>query len=40
MELARAIDRLPGLRLEGIAFYPGYIKMLDEEGRSAHPRFG
>jgi D-serine deaminase-like pyridoxal phosphate-dependent protein len=29
-ELVEAIDRLPGLRLEGIAFYPGHIKKLDE----------
>lgn len=27
MELARAIQRLPGLHLEGIAFYPGHIKV-------------
>jgi D-serine deaminase-like pyridoxal phosphate-dependent protein len=30
VELARAIDRLPGLHLEGIAFYPGQIKTVGE----------
>jgi len=33
--LAQNIDRMPWLRLLGIAFYPGHIKMLDEEGRKA-----
>ena len=31
VELARAIDRLPSLRFEGISFYPG-IKKTDDEG--------
>jgi D-serine deaminase-like pyridoxal phosphate-dependent protein len=38
--LARAIAALPGLRLEGIAFYPGHIKMLDEEGHRAVGQLG
>jgi D-serine deaminase-like pyridoxal phosphate-dependent protein len=40
IELARAIGRLPGLRLDGIAFYPGHIKMLDEEGHQAIQALG
>jgi D-serine deaminase-like pyridoxal phosphate-dependent protein len=40
VDLARAIDRMPGLHLEGIAFYPGYIKMLDEEGLRAIGELG
>lgn len=35
LELARAIERLPWLRFEGITFYPGHIKQLDEEGEKA-----
>ena len=35
LELARAIERLPHLKLEGIAFYPGHIKDLDEHGKAA-----
>jgi D-serine deaminase-like pyridoxal phosphate-dependent protein len=35
LELAHAIDTLPNLRFEGIAFYPGHIKSLDEAGRRA-----
>lgn len=35
VELAHAIQRLPWLRFEGIAFYPGHIKQLDEEGEKA-----
>ncbi len=33
--LAQAISRLPALRLDGIAFYPGHIKSLDEGGLKA-----
>lgn len=33
--LAQGIDRLPRLRFEGIAFYPGHIKLMDEEGNQA-----
>ncbi len=33
LELIQGIARLPNLRFEGIAFYPGQIKSLDEEGR-------
>jgi D-serine deaminase-like pyridoxal phosphate-dependent protein len=35
LELARAIDAMPRLRFEGIAFYPGHIKSLDEAGLRA-----
>ena len=35
LALARAIATLPNLRFEGIAFYPGHIKCLDEAGRRA-----
>jgi D-serine deaminase-like pyridoxal phosphate-dependent protein len=32
LRLIQDIQRLPGLRFDGIAFYPGQIKSLDEEG--------
>jgi D-serine deaminase-like pyridoxal phosphate-dependent protein len=32
IDLIRGIERLPGLSLEGVTFYPGHIKKLDEEG--------
>ncbi|MSV27564.1 MAG: D-TA family PLP-dependent enzyme, partial [Bryobacterales bacterium] len=32
VQLAISIDRLPRLKLEGIAFYPGHIKSNDEQG--------
>lgn len=35
IELIRGIDKLPKLRFEGIAFYPGQIKILDEAGDRA-----
>jgi len=35
VELAQAIVKLPHLRFEGIAFYPGHIKSLDESGEEA-----
>ncbi len=35
LQLARCIDRLPHLTLEGITFYPGHIKNLDETGLAA-----
>ncbi len=35
VELARSIRKLPHLAFEGIAFYPGHIKDLDEVGRRA-----
>jgi len=35
VELARAILRQPRLTFEGITFYPGHIKGLDEPGRRA-----
>ena len=30
--LVRGLERLPGLRFEGVEFYPGHIKQLDAEG--------
>ena len=36
--LVQGIDRLPRLRYEGIAFYPGHIKLMDEEGHEALKR--
>lgn len=30
--LVRGIEGLPNLKLEGVAFYPGHIKRLDDEG--------
>ena len=38
--LAQSIDRLPWLRFAGIAFYPGHIKSLDEEGLKAVEALG
>jgi D-serine deaminase-like pyridoxal phosphate-dependent protein len=38
LDLVRGIDRLPQLRLEGIAFYPGQIKIMDQEGEQALER--
>ena len=32
LRLAEEIERLPGLAFEGITFYPGHIKHLDENG--------
>ena len=34
VELARGLQQLPGLTFEGLAFYPGQIKKLDDEGRA------
>lgn len=36
--LAAAIERLPGLEWDGIAFYPGHVKSLDEAGLNAIDR--
>src|SRR5271165_2666182 len=33
--LVQSISRLPRIRFEGIAFYPGHIKLLDEAGQHA-----
>jgi D-serine deaminase-like pyridoxal phosphate-dependent protein len=33
VELVRGITRLPRLRYEGVAFYPGHIKSMDAAGR-------
>jgi D-serine deaminase-like pyridoxal phosphate-dependent protein len=38
--LAQSIERLPWLRFVGIAFYPGHIKSLDEEGLKAVKALG
>jgi D-serine deaminase-like pyridoxal phosphate-dependent protein len=38
--LAQSIERLPWLRFAGIAFYPGHIKSLDEEGLKAVEALG
>jgi len=35
VQLAQSIAKLPWLRFEGIAFYPGHIKAMDESGRRA-----
>ena len=35
LELIQGIARLPNLRFDGIAFYPGQVKSLDEEGQQA-----
>lgn len=35
LDLIRGIERLPGLTFDGVIFYPGHIKMLDEEGMRA-----
>jgi D-serine deaminase-like pyridoxal phosphate-dependent protein len=35
IELIRGLARLPGLSFEGITFYPGHVKKLDEEGLRA-----
>jgi D-serine deaminase-like pyridoxal phosphate-dependent protein len=40
LDLARGIQRLPGLSLEGIAFYPGHIKDYEEPGRAALAALG
>lgn len=39
-ELGRAVANLPHLRLEGIAFYPGHVKKMDEGGMEALERLG
>lgn len=40
LDLLRGIQRLPSLRLEGLAFYPGQIKSLDETGERALRELG
>ena len=35
LELIQGIARLPNLRFDGIAFYPGQVKSLDAEGHEA-----
>src|SRR6202011_1906728 len=38
VDLARGIDGLAGLRFQGIAYYPGHIKVLDEDALRALDR--
>jgi D-serine deaminase-like pyridoxal phosphate-dependent protein len=40
LDLARSIAKLPGIEFEGITFYPGHIKDLDEPGRRALAQLG
>ena len=40
VDLARAIQKLPGLSFEGITFYPGQIKDWSEQGRAAFAQVG
>jgi len=40
LELARGMERLPGLSFEGITFYPGHIKDNGEEGKEALAALG
>jgi len=38
--LAAAVERLPHLDWDGVAFYPGHVKSLDREGLSAIEKLG
>jgi D-serine deaminase-like pyridoxal phosphate-dependent protein len=38
--LAQCVRKLPGLAIEGLAFYPGHIKLMDAEGRAAMQEVG
>jgi D-serine deaminase-like pyridoxal phosphate-dependent protein len=38
--LAQCVRKLPGLAIEGLAFYPGHIKLMDETGRAAMQEVG
>jgi len=40
VQLAQSIAKLPWLRFEGIAFYPGHIKEMDESGQRALGQLG
>lgn len=40
VELAQAIEKLPSLRLEGIEFYPGQVKDVEEPGLRAFAHVG
>jgi D-serine deaminase-like pyridoxal phosphate-dependent protein len=40
LDLARVLQKLPGLALEGIAFYPGQIKDMGGDGRAAFNQVG
>ncbi len=40
LDLARTMRSLPGLAFEGIAFYPGQVKDMDEQGRAALAQVG
>ncbi len=40
LALAQAVRGLPGLSFEGITFYPGHIKLMDETGQAAMQEVG
>ena len=40
LELARAVTRMPPLRLEGLMFYPGHVNLATDEGEKALQRLG
>jgi D-serine deaminase-like pyridoxal phosphate-dependent protein len=40
VDLARAITRLPNLTFEGVTFYPGHIKQVDEDGERKLEQLG
>ncbi len=40
LPLAQCIQQLPGLSLQGLTFYPGHIKNLDDDGRAALAEVG
>lgn len=40
LTLVRCIDSLPGLTFEGIAFYPGHIKMMDSAAEATLAKLG
>ena len=40
VQLAQAIARLPGLTFEGITFFPGHVRTLDEQGLAALRQVG
>jgi D-serine deaminase-like pyridoxal phosphate-dependent protein len=40
VQLAQDIARLPGLTFEGIAFFPGHVRKIDEQGLAALQQVG
>jgi D-serine deaminase-like pyridoxal phosphate-dependent protein len=40
IQLAQEIERLPGLTFEGLAFFPGHVRKLDEKGLEALRQVG